>query len=358
MRFLSLFHGLAAALCLMQLSCSQAPREITINTGTMREALNTASREKKHLMAVVTYEGCPSCDKLLSAAKHYDTFQEVLDKYVVYRFNAMEPGQQWLDQWLYEKAYPIIILFSPEGKLLTVIKHGNAGVIKDLAAKALITPASQELYKHSRTKLPYGHDTLVRTLAAGFYGHMALQNNAATPQLREALSGLEKTVTEQPYFFNYYLLSKLHHKLGDSTESKRFADSALNKKGPLEAVLYPTLRAELKFQNDSSYDQYDDPYVAINETTINIGEVNRNQKPKATFTIKNIGKQPLLIRDMKVGCSCTAADWPKKPILPGEETTVTLTYKAAKEGAFTQSAYLLTNAFNSSVHITISGFVM
>ncbi|MGX5819224.1 DUF1573 domain-containing protein [Chitinophaga lutea] len=331
---------------------------MSVRSGSMSEALHAAAAEKKHLMAVVTYDGCPSCDKLIQAANHEADFREVFDQYLVYRFNAMEPRHQWLDQWLYEKAYPITLLFTPEGKLLTVIKNGNAGKIKHLAARALHNPNDTALFRHSRTKLPFGHDTLVRTLAAGFDGYMALHNPPDPARMRNALSGIEQTLPGQAYFFNYYLLSRLSDKLGDSARARRFADSALSRKGPMEAMLYAPLRAELKFQLDTSYDQYDDPYVAISETQIDIGEVGRNQTPKATFRIRNIGKKPLLIRDMRVGCTCTSADWPKKPIQPGEETTVSLTYKAAKEGTFSQSAYLLTNAFNSSVHITISGFVM
>lgn len=358
MRIFALSQGLAVVLCLTLISCSRTPREMSVQSGTMSEALHAAAAEKKHLMAVVTYEGCPSCDKLMQAAHHDDEFREVFDQYLVYRFNAMEPHQQWLDQWLYEKAYPITLLFSPEGKLLTIIKNGNAGKIKDLAASALANPNDTALFRHSRTKLPFGHDTLVRTLAAAFDGYMALQEKPTPARMRNALAALEQSVPGQAYFFNYYLISKLHNKLGDSSQARRFADSALARKGPLEAMLYAPLRAELKFQSDTSYDQYDDPYVAISETKIDIGEVSRDHQPKATFKIKNIGKKPLLIRDMKVGCTCTSADWPKNPILPGEETEVSLTYKASREGTFLQSAYLLTNAFNSSVHITISGYVM
>ncbi|WP_341840352.1 DUF1573 domain-containing protein [Chitinophaga caseinilytica] len=331
---------------------------MSIRSGSMSEALHAAAAEKKHLMAIVTYDNCPSCDKLMQAANREDDFREVFGQYTVFRFNAMEPQNQWLDQWLYEKAYPITLLFTPDGKLLTIIRNGNAGKIKDLAARALINPNDTALFRHSRTKLPFGHDTLVRTLAAGFDGYMALHNQPDSARMRRALSGIGQSIPDQAYFFNYYLLSRLHDKLGDSSQARRFADSALSRKGPMEAMLYAPLRAELKFQLDSSYDQYDDPYVAINETKIDIGEVGRNKSPKATFKIRNIGSKPLLIRDLRVGCTCTSADWPKKPILPGEETVVSLTYKAAKEGTFTQSAYLLTNAFNSSVHITISGFVM
>ncbi|MGE7776561.1 DUF1573 domain-containing protein [Chitinophaga sp. NPDC101104] len=331
---------------------------MSVRSGSMSEALHAAAVEKKHLMAVVTYDGCPSCDKLMDAANHEDEFREVFEQYLVYRFNAMEPQNQWLDQWLYEKAYPITLLFTPDGTLLTIIKNGNAGKIKNLAARALINPNDTAIFRHSRTKLPFGHDTLVRTLAAGFNGYMALHAQPDPARMRNALYNIEQTLPDQGYFFNYYLLSKLHDKLGDSSRARRFADSALARKGPLEAMLYAPLRAELKFQGNASYDQYDDPYVAISETKIDIGEVNRNQSPKATFKIRNIGKKPLLIQDLRVGCTCTSADWPKKPILPGEETVVSLTYKAAKEGTFTQSAYLLTNAFNSSIHITISGYVM
>ncbi len=138
---------------------------MTVTSGSLREALDHASGENKYLMAIVTYEGCPSCDKLMDAANNLDAFHDVLDQYVIFRLNVGDSKNIWLDQWLYDKSYPITLLFSPQEKLLTIIKNGNVHAIKDIAAKALVNPADKSLYTFSKTKLKLGHDTLVRTLS-------------------------------------------------------------------------------------------------------------------------------------------------------------------------------------------------
>jgi len=44
------------------------------------------------------------------------------------------------------------------------------------------------------------------------------------------------------------------------------------------------------------------------------------------YHFKNTGKQPLIIHKYEVACSCTKINFPKKPVLPGEEGTIHLTF--------------------------------
>lgn len=45
-----------------------------------------------------------------------------------------------------------------------------------------------------------------------------------------------------------------------------------------------------------------------------------------TFVITNTGEAPLLISDYEVECSCTHAELPKQPILPGDSYNLKITF--------------------------------
>ena len=54
------------------------------------------------------------------------------------------------------------------------------------------------------------------------------------------------------------------------------------------------------------------------EPVFDAGTVNKGEKIKALFKVKNTGKSPLVISEVKGSCTCTVADFPKKPILAGQ----------------------------------------
>ena len=49
-----------------------------------------------------------------------------------------------------------------------------------------------------------------------------------------------------------------------------------------------------------------------------------------TFTIKNTGKKPLLIYEVKASCGCTVPTWNKKPIEPGKSDQIEVTFHPGK----------------------------
>ena len=68
--------------------------------------------------------------------------------------------------------------------------------------------------------------------------------------------------------------------------------------------------------------------VVGNKTTMEIisvfdaGDVYKGEVITAKFTIKNTGDYPLVIGEVKGSCSCTVAEKPEEPILPGGESEV------------------------------------
>ncbi len=50
----------------------------------------------------------------------------------------------------------------------------------------------------------------------------------------------------------------------------------------------------------------------------NFGKVKQGDEVSVRFYFTNQGEQPLLIDNVKTGCGCTVAQYPHKPVKPGE----------------------------------------
>ena len=65
-----------------------------------------------------------------------------------------------------------------------------------------------------------------------------------------------------------------------------------------------------------------------NKTTIVVnpvydaGEVVKGEIITGIFTVKNTGKYPLVVSEVKGSCTCTVAEKPEKPIPPGSEAVI------------------------------------
>ncbi len=74
-----------------------------------------------------------------------------------------------------------------------------------------------------------------------------------------------------------------------------------------------------------------------------------------TFYFKNTGKSDLIISDVSTSCGCTVSEYSDKPIRPGEEGSITLTFDTkGRHGHQTKRATVLTNAKPNRVILTIT----
>lgn len=76
-----------------------------------------------------------------------------------------------------------------------------------------------------------------------------------------------------------------------------------------------------------------------------------------TFVGRNATDSPIVILDISAGCSCTKAQYSRKPIMPGAECSVTVTFNPLNqpEGVFYKKAVIMTPKGN--VPLTISGSI-
>lgn len=76
-----------------------------------------------------------------------------------------------------------------------------------------------------------------------------------------------------------------------------------------------------------------------------------------SFQLKNSGKQPLVILDIKTSCGCTVPNWKKKPIKPGKEDKITIKYDTSHPGRFRKTITVYYNGPASPAELVVKGEV-
>lgn len=92
--------------------------------------------------------------------------------------------------------------------------------------------------------------------------------------------------------------------------------------------------------------------------SIDVGQIPHNTPKAINYEFKNTGKTTIIITNVQGSCGCTATDYTKTPILPGQSGKVTATYNAANKGAFTKTVTVTTNAETTPKTLTLKGIVI
>jgi Protein of unknown function (DUF1573) len=98
--------------------------------------------------------------------------------------------------------------------------------------------------------------------------------------------------------------------------------------------------------------------ISWRSDTIDLGEIPQNKPKEIDFEFKNTGKTTVVITNVKASCGCTATDYTKTPIQPGETAKVSATYNAAVKGAFSKTVTVTTNAEDAPKVLSFKGTVI
>ena len=92
--------------------------------------------------------------------------------------------------------------------------------------------------------------------------------------------------------------------------------------------------------------------------THEFGTIEQGKPVSYEFTFTNTTNKDVTLKDVKASCGCTATNYTKTAIKPGEKGTVTATYNAAAGGAFHKTVTVMTSEENAMPKtITIKGTV-
>jgi len=85
--------------------------------------------------------------------------------------------------------------------------------------------------------------------------------------------------------------------------------------------------------------------ITFQETEHDFGEVYLGSGAvKYCFAFTNEGEEPLLIKDVRSSCGCVYGSWIKKPVAPGDSSSVCVIYKNNQSGAFRKTVKVISNA--------------
>ena len=101
-----------------------------------------------------------------------------------------------------------------------------------------------------------------------------------------------------------------------------------------------------------------DDLAKLNVETYDLGKVKQNVPATATFIVKNIGKEDLLIAQANPTCGCTISDYTKTPISPDKTGYIKATYNAANLGHFDKTLTVKFNGADDIKYIKLTGDVL
>lgn len=93
------------------------------------------------------------------------------------------------------------------------------------------------------------------------------------------------------------------------------------------------------------------PVITLDKETHDYGTIPFRGNGTCEFKVTNTGNQPLVISKCKGSCGCTVPTCDQAPILPGENTIITVKYDTARPGPITKSVTINSNAVNEPVKV-------
>ncbi|MDB2384927.1 DUF1573 domain-containing protein [Polaribacter sp.] len=93
------------------------------------------------------------------------------------------------------------------------------------------------------------------------------------------------------------------------------------------------------------------------EETIDYGKITKGANGKKTFVFTNIGDAPLVIEKVQSSCGCTVPKKPEKPVMPGENGEIEVSYDTNRLGGFSKVLTIYSNAKSTRKLLKIKGYV-
>jgi hypothetical protein len=101
-------------------------------------------------------------------------------------------------------------------------------------------------------------------------------------------------------------------------------------------------QAELKFDSE----------------VIKIDTILQGKVIDTAFVFENTGTADLVIKSAKASCGCTIADYPKKPIPPGEKGKIKVTFKSAgRRGTISKVITVESNASEAQRFVVLKTYI-
>ncbi|TGE24946.1 DUF1573 domain-containing protein [Hymenobacter aquaticus] len=100
------------------------------------------------------------------------------------------------------------------------------------------------------------------------------------------------------------------------------------------------------------------PRLVLDRTTHDFGKMEAGQQPVAKFTVKNTGKQDLVLGTLTSSCNCVGYRATPQAIKPGQSSTVELIYAQRQLGKMADAVTIASNDLNGDTKLTLKATVV
>lgn len=112
-------------------------------------------------------------------------------------------------------------------------------------------------------------------------------------------------------------------------------------------------------QQDGSKKPLSKAEIQFTEKQFDFGDLQQGEKVTRRFAFRNAGTEPLMVLNVQTTCGCTASNFPKQPIAPGDSSSLTVTFNSAgKVGRMNKIVTVYTNGQRPEEKLKISGNVL
>lgn len=122
---------------------------------------------------------------------------------------------------------------------------------------------------------------------------------------------------------------------------------------------YSTTLVNNPLTADGKIDSASMPKFNFYETEHDFGRIIAGEKVSYVFKFKNVGKSNLLISSVSASCGCTVPEFSKKPIKPGDEGTISVTFDSkGRSGLQKKTVTILANTLPNTLFLQIHAQVI
>lgn len=93
-------------------------------------------------------------------------------------------------------------------------------------------------------------------------------------------------------------------------------------------------------------------------TSINLGQVEKNEVQDLTFEFTNMTEAPIRILEAKGSCGCTNVKFPSTEIKSGETASITANFRSGRVGSFQKNIRIRTSESAEYTYLHFKGEVI
>ena len=126
----------------------------------------------------------------------------------------------------------------------------------------------------------------------------------------------------------------------------------------LVAFIFGTFMVFCAWAQDASTEP-SGPVITFEEESHDFGDIYQGDKVEHVFNFTNSGNEPLIITNVQTTCGCTAPEWPRDPVVPGQTSSITVRFNSTgKSGKQNKVITIVSNATTPKNQVVITANVL